>query len=56
MKRNQPRIDDYKLVTEVTLTITRLRDLDKCVTITLNTHWYDNLKEFNLYYILDSGN
>lgn len=57
MERNQPRIDDYKLATEVTLTaITKLRDSDKCVTITLNTHWYDNLKEFHLYYSLDSGN
>lgn len=38
MAHNQPWIDDSKLATEVTLkTINRLRDSDKCVTITLNT-------------------
>lgn len=38
MEHNQPRIDDYKLVTAVTLTaMNRLRDSDKSVTVTLNT-------------------
>ena len=34
MEYNQPRIDDYKLATVVTLTATNRPETNKCVTVT----------------------